>query len=104
MLLGRLLGWLLVGAALVAVGRDALASWQMGAWSPAPLAQLWTEIDRDSLEAFRAGGPRAVSFYPPLWDWLATPVLGWPAWAVFLVPGVLLLVLCRRRRRRSSFV
>jgi len=31
------------------------------------------------------------------------PVLGWPAWAVLGVPGVLLLVLCRRRRRRSSF-
>jgi hypothetical protein len=96
----RILGWLLVLAALVMVGREALAWYQTGTWTIIPAGQLWFEIDRESLLLAQPAIERHL--LPELWTAIAA-MLQWPAWAVLGVPGLVLLLIAglRRRRRRK---
>lgn len=104
MIVLRILGWLLVLAALVMIGRAVFAWSVTGEWTMIPAGQLWFELHRESLLLLQPAIERHV--WPPLWDPGITTILQWPAWAVFGVPGVILLlvgwVTPGRRRRRYA--
>lgn len=106
MILGRILGWLLLAAAIVAVGRDAMNGWYQGAWSFVALGDLWSQIHLPSVQALQPlVQQRLFSFYPQIWDQAVAPVLRQPAAAVLAGLGLLFLLLFRRRRpRRASFL
>ena len=96
--LGRLIGWLLVLAALASLVYDLLRVAQGGAYRPAPLGQIWYTLDPGSLNLSQAVIERYV--WPPLWDPVILWVLQQPAVLDFLLPGVLLVLLTSRSRRR----
>lgn len=95
---GRILGWLLVAAAIAAVGAELLASLEAGGWRPLALGELWYRLDAPSLNLAQAVIQRYL--LPALWDPVIATVLTWPAWLVAGVPGLVLLFLTRRRNRR----
>jgi hypothetical protein len=49
MVLLRIIGWALVGAAFLCAGGEALASFQAGQWSPTAAGELWFRLDPFSL-------------------------------------------------------
>jgi hypothetical protein len=98
----RLLGWLLVAAAAVLLGRDAVRWIEGRGFGPAPLGQVWFEIDRFSLNLSQAVVERYVASW--LWQDVVAPLLLMPAWAVPAVAGAALLAAARvaAARRLSS--
>ena len=98
MIVGRLVGWLFIIAALVAEGRDVWGLWDTGHYQVSALGQLWAEVNRNSLLLLQPAIQRHVAAW--LWDWVIFPVLQWPAVVTLAVPGVLLVWLFRRRDRR----
>ncbi len=98
MIVGRLVGWLFILAALVAEGHDLWGLWDTGHYQVSALGQLWAEVNRNSLLLLQPAIQRHVSVW--LWDWVIFPVLQWPAPITLVVPGILLVWLCRRRDRR----
>lgn len=100
--LGRAVGWLLVLAALAMAGRDAFAWLDTGVWNSKLLGELWREIHSESLLLIQPAVERYIS--PVLWNDVIFPVLLAPAWLVFAVPGIVLLLLSSLRRRgRGTF-
>jgi len=95
---GRLLGWLLVLAALASLAYDLVRVAQGGAFLLSPLGQIWFSIDSGSLNLSQAVIERYV--WPPLWDPAILWILQLPAVFVFLLAGLLLLLLLGRSRRR----
>ncbi len=95
-LLVRLIGWLLVLAALALLAREAAGWWRAGDWQVVPAGKLWFDLHRTSLQLAQPAIERHV--WPFLWNPVILTVLQWPAWAVIGVPG-LILALTRRPRR-----
>jgi hypothetical protein len=91
------LGWLLVLAALGAVAYEAREAANAGSWRMVTLGELWGKNHLPSLNFIQAIIQRYVA--PWLWEPVIVTILLWPGWAVFGVPGVLAVVLCRTRRR-----
>ena len=60
--------------------------------------ELWARIHSNSLVGFQALIEK--NFLPWLWREVLLPILLAPAWAIVLVPGLLLALLCRIRRPR----
>lgn len=98
MIVGRLVGWLFIIAALVAEGRDVWGLWDTGHYQVSALGQLWAEVNWNSLLLLQPAIQRHVAVW--LWDWVIFPLLQWPAVVTLAVPGVLLVWLFRRRDRR----
>lgn len=98
-MIGRLLGWLLVGLALMCFGADAMAMLERGTFGLLGLGELWAALDVNSLTA--VGEAIAGNTFPELWNPGLTTVLKVPGLLLFGVIGVLLLVLCRKRERRD---
>ncbi len=100
MIVGRILGWFFLFCALVLLGWDGVSALSSGQWVLAPLGQRWYEIDQAlggaSLNVLQAGIERGISV--GLWDNVFAPLLQWWAWAVFLVPGLILVAVSRRWR------
>jgi len=97
--LGRVLGWLLLAAAIVVVGRDAMNFWYQGSWSFVPAGELWTQIHPRSLQGLQPlVQSRIFAFWPEVWDAAFVPVLRLPAAALLGGLGLLFLLLFRRRR------
>jgi ABC-type Fe3+ transport system permease subunit len=97
----RVIGWLLLLAALVVLGLD-VASWiREGHWVMTPAGKLWYEISRNSLSLAQAGIERHV--WKPLWDPVILTVLLQPAWLVLGLPGALLALFARHPRKRRRF-
>ncbi|WP_374446868.1 hypothetical protein [Stella sp.] len=102
MILGRLLGWLLVAAAIVVVGRDAANAWYQGAWTFVPAGELWYQLHPPSLQGLQPlVQSRLFAFWPEVWDVAVVPVLALPAAALLGGLGLVFLLLFRRRRRRG---
>jgi hypothetical protein len=103
MFVGRLLGWLLLVAAVILAGSEAVHSLAAGHWTPRSLDEFWSALD--------PGGPGQVAafvrdrLWPPLWDSGLAVVLGGPAWAVSGGLGLIFLALFRPRppKRKRSF-
>jgi hypothetical protein len=97
MVIGRLIGWLFLLAALAALGRDLFDWYRTGAFAPLVVGQLWFDLHPASLNLVQAVIQRYVA--PWLWDPVITTVLFFWAFAALAVPGLLLLWLCRPRHR-----
>jgi hypothetical protein len=89
----RLLGWILMGAALAALAIDAWA-WIGGARKLTAAGELWYRLHPDSLGLTQAVTQRYL--FPWLWDPIAVWILLQPAAAVLGVLGFLLAWLARR--------
>ncbi len=101
MIVGRIVGWFLLAAALLAAGGELVQSLEAGAWRPLGLGAPWFGPDAAGLDAARA----ALGLYVP--EAIAQPVaaalLRWPAWLVLGVAGGLLARLFRSRPRRKRW-
>jgi hypothetical protein len=97
MIVGRVLGWALLVAGLVLLGRDLLGWLDTRRFAPETFGHLWLDLAPASLASLQAHLPQR------LWDAVATPALAAWAWPVLLALGVALVALCRPRlhgRRR----
>lgn len=59
--------------------------------------ELWAEIHGNSLVGFGALIEKNIS--PWLWGEIFVPILRAPAWAIAVVPGLILALLCRTRHK-----
>jgi len=107
MVVARVLGWLLIAAALV-VAAAALALWLGGQNFALVAGQLWYQLDSESLNLTQVLVQRYL--HPALWDYVLLPLLQKPAYQAlsiaFLCPfvlGIVLVVVFRRRERRRRF-
>ncbi len=98
MLIGRIIGWLLVLAALVMLGRDLIGWLDTRHLSLVAAGDLWYQVDPNSLLLAQPAIQRHVA--PWLWDPVIETILLCPAMLVLGVPGLALLWVCRRRDRR----
>ena len=94
MIVGRVFGWILAALGLAVLAWDYFSRGEAEAFSPSPLGKLWFQLDAGSLNGLQAGVERYIS--ADLWDFYLFPMLQWPAFLFFLVPGLLLVLLCRR--------
>lgn len=103
MIVCRLLGWLLL---LAAVG---VAGWDLWLWIANGVlrlrsgGELWFQLHAASLNGFQVLVQRHLD-WPALWDGWIVPILTWPAVVLLLILGVLVSLLCRARRRRYWFM
>ena len=98
MIVVRIIGWVLLLAGLIVLGRDLMAWRDVGIWAPISLEQLWLEFGRASLARFEG------RLAPWLLGSVHVVLALWAAPCV-LVPGIVLAWLGRkrgeqRRRRR----
>lgn len=99
-IIGRIIGWILVIAAVAVFARDILSSIDTGALELMSAGELWFQLHNGSLNLAQAVIQRYVS--PSLWDPVIVTVLIWPATAVLGVPGMILVRLCRKRPRKEG--
>lgn len=95
MLIGRLIGWLLTLAGLASAAASAVEWYQTGDFRLTAAGEMWFRLAPDSLNLVQAVIQRYL--IPELWDPILQTILLWPAVAVLLVPGLLLIWLCQRR-------
>ncbi len=86
----RLFGWFMIAWAVAVILIEGYDWQQKGDWVVTPAAQLWYQIDRDSLNGMQS----AIEHYlmPALWlpvDW----ALQMPAWLMLTLLGLGLLVI-----------
>ncbi|MDE2228452.1 MAG: hypothetical protein KGL11_05355 [Alphaproteobacteria bacterium] len=92
-LFGRWLGFLLLLAALLVLGRDLLAWRAEHVLAPISLGELWIELNRASLAAARRDLPAL------LWDPVMITLLRLWAAPALALPGLLLYWPARKRGR-----
>lgn len=95
MIVGRLVGWVLFLSGLVVLVRDLVGWLDTGTFAPIVLGELWFTLHAASLNVVQAVVQRYV--HPALWDPVITSVLFVWAFVVLGLPGLALIVLCRRR-------
>jgi len=107
MVIARILGWILVAAALLVAGL-ALALWLGNQNFSLVAGQIWYQLDQGSLNFIQTLLQRHL--HPALWDYVLLPLLQRPAYEAipiaFLSPlllGLALLVIFRRRDHRRRF-
>lgn len=100
MIIGRLLGWLITAAALMAAGAEIFASLEAGAYQGLALGELWFKIHTGSLNISQAIIQRYV--HPFVWDPVIVTILQWPAWITLGILGPALVLLFRKRGRRDA--
>ncbi len=101
MVLLRVIGYILLFLAFMALGGDLLAWFETGQWAPATAGEDIYAVAPVVLERGQAIVQRYL--LPEIWDPVILTVLLWPAWLVAGLPGLLLALLARRRRRRTMF-
>lgn len=93
----RVLGTWLIGLALVLLVIDGTKSLGANMLVFTSLADLWTQVHAPSLDGVRAFFDSR--FFADLLDAALATLLGYPAFAVFGVPGILLALLGRKPYR-----
>ena len=96
-LIQRVLGTWLIGLALVLLVIDGTKSLGANALVFTSLEDLWTQVHPPSLDAVNAFFDSR--FFADLLDAALAALLGYPAFAVFGVPGIVLALLGRKPRR-----
>ena len=94
---GRVFAGVLLFIAAEAVFVELFRFWRDGAYQTLPVAEIWLNINANSLVGFGAIIEQKIS--PWLWFEVLVPFLSLPAWLVFGAPGALLAWYLRRRRR-----
>ncbi|MZR30032.1 hypothetical protein [Sneathiella litorea] len=100
MIIGRIFGWILIGSAFLVVGHDLLQYLNNMVWHSILLGELWFIVNPEGLNLMQAIVQRYIS--PTLWDPFILSLLLWPAWMVFLVPGITLAILFRKRKKKEG--
>ena len=106
MIVARILGWILVAAAIVAAG-VAFALWVSGHNFALVAGQLWYQMSPESLRTTQS---LLQAIHPALWDYGLLPLLQSPVYQAlsisFFTPfviGLVLLFAFRNRKRRRRF-
>ena len=97
MIVCRIVGWILVLAALAALAYEVMVAINGDGWRMIALGEMWFKLHPHSLNTTQAGIQRYLA--PWLWEPGITTILLWPGWAVFGLPGIAAVTLCRKRRR-----
>ena len=100
MIVGRVIGWIFLIAAVAVLVRDVAAWITSGDLVLIAAGELWFTLDNGSLNLIPAVTPRYV--LPSLWDPVIVTILLWPAVLVLGVPGLVLSWLFRRRPRKTG--
>jgi hypothetical protein len=99
MMIGRLVAWVLLLAALIVLCRDLIGWYDTGRYVPIALGALWASLAPGSAAATQA----AVEGHVASWLWHpAAAALAVPGWAALAVLALVLLFLFRRREPRSG--
>jgi len=96
-IIGRIIGWILLALGFMVLGHDTLNFLNTDEWHSILLGELWYMVDPQGLNFTQAITQRYL--FPALWDPIVTTVLLWPAWADFIIPGALLLIIFRKRKK-----
>ncbi|MBO6784194.1 MAG: hypothetical protein JJ899_13115 [Alphaproteobacteria bacterium] len=98
MIVGRIIGWIFLIAAIAVLVRDVLTTIDAGAVMFIAAGELWFSLHQDSLQLAEPAIARHVPWIGPwLWHPVISTILTWPAVVVFGVPGLLLSWLFRKR-------
>ena len=99
-MIGRLIGWIFFLAGLSVLVRDGLVWIDTKHWAPISLGQLWFDFSRSSLNLIQAVVQRYI--HPFLWDPIIVTILLCWAFAVLMVPGLVILAISGRRGRTRA--
>ncbi len=94
MFFGRIMGWLLAGLGVVALGGDGLRWLETGLADFGALGAFWAQLDSGSLAALQLLCERYL--WPPLWDPGLVSLLALPAAPLLILLGLGLVLLFRR--------
>ena len=94
----RVIGWLLIAAALLALGWDLFLWFHDGHFTPSPAGRLWYIVWPHSFNFVEHTISELIS--KSFWDSAVMAVLKQPMLFVAGIPGLLLALVARRRRRR----
>ena len=94
MLFARLLGWVLVGLAVVMASADAVMALGPAEYAGIVTADVFTLL---------TGGEPEIGGHVSVLASLEEALLNTPAWVVMGVTGTALLVGCRKRAKRYRF-
>jgi hypothetical protein len=83
-------GWMLLGAAIAALGTELGLASERGVYRPVAAGELWYSLDVSSLNLVQAITQRYL--HPALWDPVLAAVLQWPAWSLLGGPGAALAI------------
>ncbi len=97
MALLRLIGWVLLFGALVALGGDILRSIRAGVIDTQPIGAMWYAVSAGSL--MRAQAWVSAFIDPAVWSRGIFPLLTMPAWLPAGFFGIVFLLVTRRRAR-----
>jgi hypothetical protein len=92
MVLFRLVGLLLITVALMALGADAMRSLEAGHIQIRSLSEVWSLVNPSSYDGFTAWSTAHVP------GTVLPMVMGYPAWAVLGVIGIVIAGLIRAAR------
>jgi hypothetical protein len=94
--IGHIAGWLLILAALAALGNEVGLAVEHGTYQPIAAGELWYRLDVTSLNLVQAITQRYL--HPALWDPGIAGILQWPAWSLLGAPGAALIIAFPWRR------
>ena len=103
LMLLRLLGvWLLLLAMVAAVVDATKSLAGGGAWVVTPMGEQWKALSPETLEGAKAGIQTHAA--PFLWDPVMLTILAAPAWSLFGVFGILMILAGRRKKPLIGYV
>jgi hypothetical protein len=100
MLIGRVIGYLLILAALIVLVAEVIDFVATGNWTIISTGDVWYRIDPSSLAGAQSGIEQNIADW--LWDPVIATLLRVPAWVFLGLSGMLLAAACRRPHDRRS--
>ncbi len=94
----RVIGWLLIVAALLALGWDIFFWIHDGHFGFQPAGAAWYRVSPGSMNLIQALIENHI--WKTLWNPVIETVLRLPLWLVLGIPGLLLAFIARTRKRR----
>lgn len=95
----RLVGTLLIFAAIAGFGLELSNALESGHYAFIPLGEVWADLHANSLVGLQAAIEQGS---PGLWQDVVLPILFWPVWAAPLGLGLILRLIGRRTRPRTT--
>jgi len=106
LIVGRIIGIVLLMAALALLGYEINNAVSAGGYRIISGGEIWRRLHANSLVGFGALVEKQIA--PWLWSGVSVPILRLPSWIVPGVPGLILIVLFwprgkRRHRKKGRF-